>query len=256
MILPNAVNAVKGGMGSSYLAGIVADFNKEIRAELIPAGQTAKLSGIEVTKSFKYNPRLTYKFFMVPAIMVMLLAIITGFLPAFNIVMEKEAGTIEQLNVTPVSKFNLILAKLIPFWVIGFVVLTLCFGVAWLYYGMLPAGSILTIYLFAIVFVLAFSGLGLVISNYANTIQQAVFLIFFLVITFIFMSGMYTPVSNMPQWAQYISDISPLKYFIQVMRLVYLKGSATAELLQPMLALLGFALVFNAMAVLSYRKKS
>lgn len=256
MILPNAVNAVKGGMGSSYLAGIVADFNKDIRAEHLPAGQTPKLSGIEVTKSYKYNPRLTYKFFMVPAIMVMLLAIITGFLPAFNIVIEKEAGTIEQLNVTPVSKFNLILAKLIPFWVIGFVVLTLCFGVAWLYYGMLPAGSIFTIYLFAIVFVLAFSGLGLVISNYANTIQQAVFLIFFLIITFIFMSGMYTPVDNMPRWAQLISDISPLKYFIQVMRLVYLKGSATAELIKPMLALLGFAFAFNSLAILSYRKKN
>lgn len=256
MILPNAVNGIKGGLGSAYLANIVSDFNRDIRAELIPAGQTPKLSGIDVTRIFRFNPKLKYKFFMVPAIMVMLLAIITGFLPAFNIVMEKEAGTIEQLNVTPASKFNLIIAKLIPFWTIGFIVLNICFGAAWLFYRMLPVGSVLTIYLFALVFVLAFSGLGLVISNYANTIQQAVFMIFFCVITFIFMSGMYTPVDNMPGWAQVISDISPLKYFIQVMRLVYLKGSATAELVQPMLALLGFALVFNGLAVLSYRKNN
>lgn len=256
MILPNAVNGVKGGLGSAYLASIVSDFNKDIRAELLPAGQTAKLTGIEVSRIFRFNPKLKYKYFMVPAIMVMLLAMITGFLPAFNIVAEKEAGTIEQLNVTPASKLQLIVAKLIPFWVIGFVVLNICFGVAWLFYSMLPVGSVLTIYLFAIVFVLAFSGLGLVISNYAGTVQQAVFIIFFCIITFIFMSGMYTPVDNMPQWAQYISDISPLKYFIQVMRLVYLKGSATAELLAPMLSLLSFALFFNTWAVLSYRKKS
>jgi len=256
MILPNTVNGIKGGLGSAYLASIVSDFNRDIRAELLPAGQTPKLSGIDVTRIFRFNPKLKYKFFMVPAIMVMLLAIITGFLPAFNIVAEKEAGTIEQLNVTPASKFNLIIAKLIPFWTIGFVVLNICFGVAWLFYGMLPVGSVMTIYLFALVFVLAFSGLGLVISNYANTIQQAVFMIFFCIITFIFMSGMYTPVDNMPHWAQLISDISPLKYFIQVMRLVYLKGSATAELVQPMLALLSFALIFNTWAVLSYRKSN
>ncbi|HET9572002.1 MAG TPA: ABC transporter permease [Bacteroidales bacterium] len=256
MILPNAVNGVKGGLGSAYLASIVGDFNRDIRAELVPAGHSVQASGIDVSRIFKFNPKLKYKYFMVPAIMVMLLAMITGFLPAFNIVAEKEAGTIEQLNVTPASKFNLILAKLIPFWVIGFVVLNICFGVAWLFYSMLPVGSVLTIYLFALVFVLAFSGLGLVISNYASTVQQAVFIIFFCVITFIFMSGMYTPVDNMPQWAQYISDISPLKYFIQVMRLVYLKGSATAELVQPMFALICFAVVFNSWAILSYRKKN
>lgn len=254
MISANAVNAMKGGLGSAYLAGIVAEFNKEVRAELMPASLKNAQSGIEVTKLFRFNPLLKYKYFMVPAIMAMLLTMICGFLPAFNIVSEKENGTIEQMNVTPVGKFPLILSKLIPYWVIGFLILNICFGVAWLFYGMWPKGSLLTIYLFTSVYVLSFSGLGLIISNYAKTLQQSMFMAFFMIISFIFLSGLYTPVDNMPQWAQYISDISPLKYFIRVMRLVYLKGSATQDLIQPFLILCGFALVFNSWAVLSYRK--
>lgn len=254
MISANAVNGMKGGLGSAYLAGIVAEYNAEIRAELMPvAGKTLK-SGMDITKIFRFNPLLKYKYFMVPAIMVMLLTMICGFLPAFNIVLEKENGTIEQMNVTPVGKFSLILSKLIPYWVIGFLVLNICFGVAWLFYGMWPKGSLLTIYLFASIFVLAFSGLGLIISNYSRTLQQAMFMVFFIIITFIFMSGLYTPVDNMPQWAQYISDVSPLKYFIRVMRLVYLKGSAAADLREPFLALCGFAIILNTWAVISYKK--
>jgi ABC-2 type transport system permease protein len=256
MISANAVNGMKAGLGSSYLVGILAEYNAEIRSELLPATTHASVMGIDISKLFRYNPKLKYKYAMVPAIMVMLLTIICGFLPAFNIVQEKENGTIEQMNVTPVGKFSLILSKLIPYWLIGFCVLNLCFFVAWLFYGMWPLGSLFTIYLFASVYVLAFSGLGLVISNYAKTLQQSMFMVFFIVITFIFISGLYTPVDNMPQWAQYISDISPLKYFIRVMRLVYLKGSSVGEMIEPLLALSGFALVFNLWAVISYHKKN
>jgi len=256
MISANAVNGMKGGLGSAYLASILAEYNGEIRAELMPSTAKAFPSGMEITKIFRFNPDLKYKYMMVPAIMVMLLTLICGFLPAFNIVSEKENGTIEQMNVTPVNKFSLILSKLIPYWVIGFIVLNICFGVAWLFYGMWTKGSILTIYLFASVHVLSISGLGLVISNYAKTLQQAMFMVFFIIITFIFMSGLYTPVDNMPQWAQYISDIDPLKYFIRVMRLVYLKGSSTADLIKPFMALCSFAVIFNLWAVLSYRKSN
>ena len=186
--------------------------------------------------------------------MVMMMAMICGFLPALNIVSEKEIGTIEQINVTPVKRFTFILAKLIPYWVIGFVVLTICFGVALLVYGLVPAGNILTIYLFASIFVLAFSGFGLTISNFATTVQQAMFLMFFFVMTFIFLSGLYTPVASMPHWAQAISIFSPLKYFIQVMRSVYLKGSGFGELAVHFYALCGFAFFFNVLAVVTYRK--
>jgi ABC-2 type transport system permease protein len=193
---------------------------------------------------------------MVPALMVMVLAMLCGFLPALNIVGEKANGTIEQMNVTPVNKFIFILSKLLPYWIIGFVVLTICFIVARIFYGLVPEGSLATIYLFAALFVLAFSGFGLVISNYANTLQQAMFMMFFFVLTFILMSGLYTPIANMPQWAQYLSNFSPLKYIIIVLRQVYLKGSSFSELLLPFAVLSGFAVFFNGWAVLSYRKSS
>lgn len=191
---------------------------------------------------------------MIPALMVMLLTMLCGFLPALNIVGEKEAGTIEQINVTPVGKFTFILAKLIPYWLIGFVVLTLCFILAWALYGIFPAGHFLVIYFFAIIFVLAVSGLGLVISNHSATMQQAMFVMWFCMLILILMSGLFTPVRSMPEWAQWITMLNPLKYFMQVMRMVYLKGSGFIDLLPQLGALLAFALFFNIWAVKSYRK--
>jgi ABC-2 type transport system permease protein len=188
--------------------------------------------------------------------MIMILALVCGYLPALNIVGEKESGTFEQMNVTPVSKIHFILAKLIPYWVVGFVVLTISFFAAWLFYGFLPVGSFVTLYVFSSLFVLAISGFGLVVSNYASTIQQAIFMIFFFVLTFIFMSGLYTPVASMPEWAQAISAFSPLKYIIMVFRLVYLKGSTVHDLLVPFAALSGFAIFFNSWAIMSYHKKN
>ncbi|OJV19797.1 MAG: ABC transporter permease [Bacteroidetes bacterium 41-46] len=252
LISANAVSATKGGLGSAYLAGIIGDFNKEINGNI----STVVADSFTITPRFWYNPRLLYTYFMVPALMVMVLAMVCGFLPALNIVGEKESGTIEQINVTPVTRLSFILSKLLPYWIIGFVVLTISFFAAWIAYGLTPAGNLGTIYLFAALFVLAFSGFGLVISNYATTLQQAMFMMFFFVLTFIFMSGLYTPVANMPRWAQNLSIISPLKYIIIVLRQVYLKGSTFTELLTPFWMLTAFAIFFNGWAVLSYRKKS
>ncbi|MBA4310844.1 MAG: ABC transporter permease [Chlorobiaceae bacterium] len=257
MISANAVSGVKAGLGGSYLANILNDYSSVVREKWIDQSKNKiSIPHLEIVPQFRFNPTLEYKIFMIPALMVMVLSMICGFLPALNIVGEKENGTIEQMNVTPVKKFTLILSKLIPYWIIGFVVLTICFGVARVVYGLIPVGSILTIYLCASVFVLAYSGFGLVISNYAKTVQQAMFMMFFFVMTFVFMSGLYTPVANMPEWAQLLSNYSPLKYIIQVLRLVYLKGSGITDLLIPFLALCGFALFFNSWAIYSYRKNS
>ncbi len=256
MIAANTVNGTRGGLGSAYLSGIVSDFASDVRGEWLASVPRPAAPSFEIVPQYRFNPHLEYRVFMVPAIMVMLLTMMCGFLPALNIVQEKERGTIEQMNVTPVSRFTFILSKLIPYWVVGFVALTICFGVAWLFYGLTPAGSLGTIYLFASVFVLAMSGLGLVISNYARTVQQGMFLMFFCVVNMIFLGGLYTPVASMPSWAQSISDFLPLKYFIIVMRAVYLKGSDTTALLKPLAALSAFAAVFYAWAIVSYRKRT
>lgn len=256
MISANAVNGTKAGLGSSYLSTIMADFAGDVRGEWMPTVGQSVLPVINIVPQGKFNPHLDYKVFMIPALMVMLLTMLAGFLPALNIVGEKEAGTIEQMNVTPVSKFTFILAKLIPYWLIGFVVLAICFGLAALVYGIFPAGSLLTIYLFASVYILVVSGLGLIISNYSDTTQQAMFVMFFFMMLMILMSGLFTPISSMPDWAQNITVVNPLRYFIEVMRMIYLKGSVFADMKMQMAALCGFAVVLNLWAVFSYKKSS
>jgi len=253
MISANAVNGMKGGLGSAYLSGIINDFTQEL---IIDNGQlTMNNYQLSIVNSqFRFNPKLNYKVFMIPALFVMLLTLLTGFLPALNIVGEKELGTTEQLNVTPMNKGIFILAKLIPYWIIGIVILTICMGLAALIYGLFPTGSLATIYLYAVIYILVVSGMGIVISNYSDTMQQAMFVMFFFMLIIILLSGLFTPISSMPKWAQTITAFNPLRYFMEVMRAVYLKGSSMKELLPQFFALCGFAVVFNTWAVLSYRK--
>lgn len=261
LLAANAVNGSKGGLASSYMTATLADYNAQLHAEnpssgIVQEAASSVQPSVSVSEKNLYNPHLNYKLFMVPALMVMLVTVICGFLPALNIVSEKEVGTIEQMNVTPVGKFKFILAKLIPFWVVGFVVLTLSFGLAWLIYGILPVGSLGIIYLLSALFVLVMSGFGLVISNHSATMQQAMFVMFFFIIISLLMSGLFTPVMSMPQWAQIITILNPLKYFVDIMRMVYLKGSGLTDLSLQIGALLAFATLFNFWAVKSYRKSA
>jgi ABC-2 type transport system permease protein len=255
MLSANAVNSMKSGLGSGYLSGILRDFAEELREEHLPVSGKSSFPAISVVSQNRFNIFMDYKIFMLPALMVMLLTIICGFLPALNIVGEKETGTIEQINVTPVSKFTFIVSKLVPYWTIGLFVLTVCLLLAAPVYGLIPSGSLFTVYFFAIIYIVGISGIGLVISNYSETLQQSMFVIFFFLIVMIMMSGLFTPIASMPQWAQYLTAVNPLKYFIQVMRAVCLKGSDIAHLTTQLVALCAFALFFNGWAVASYRKK-
>lgn len=254
LIAANTVNGTKGILGSSYLSNILHDYTLEIK---IPGSTTGSLPPtIEIDTQGRFNPYLDYKTFMVPALMAQLLILLCGFLPALNIVSEKEFGTIEQINVTPVSKLTFILAKLIPYWVAGVFVLTLSILLARAVYGLTPAGPVWLLYFFALLFIILISGMGLVISNYSQTMQQAMFVMFFFIIIIMLMSGLFTPVNGMPEWAQKITMINPLKYFIQVTRTLYLKGGGFGDLLTPFIALLVMATVMNGWAIFSYKKNS
>ncbi len=254
-IAVNTVNMVKGSLGASYLGNITENYIHELFSENPELIQGNIGSGIELVVQNRYNTLLNYKWYMIPALMVVLLVAMCGFIPALNIVNEKEKGTIEQMNVTPVSRTVFIMAKLIPYWVMGFVMITLSMLLAFLVYGLLPEGNVLTIYLFTLLFILSVSGLGLVVSNYSNTMQQAMFVMFFFVIVFLLMSGLFTPIGSMPQWAQWITVFTPIRYFVHMMRLVYLKGGGFADLHTEFFALLGFVIFFGLWAVLSYRKR-
>lgn len=257
LISANTVNGTRGLLGSSYLSMITQSFTQELQSERAVAYQvTARRVELDIIPRILYNPNLDYKKFMVPAFMVMLLTLFGGFLPALNVVMEKEVGTIEQINVTPVGKMTFILAKLIPYWIMGFIVFNLSLLIAWLLYGIVPAGSLLTMYVGFIIYVIALSGFGIVVSNYSDSMQQAMFVMFFFMIIFILMSGIFTPISSMPDWAQKITLINPLRYFIEVMRNIFFKGSTLANMYTDFLVLIAFAVVSNIWAVVSYRKRN
>ncbi len=252
----NAINGVNANLGSAYLRTIIQDFNREIRTEWIQFPRFSPETQIEVTESNWFNPLMNYKYFMVPGILVILLTMVGTNLTAINIVKEKEIGTIEQINVTPIKKHHFILGKLIPFWLIGLVVLTIGLFISRVAYGIIPAGSFLTIYLFAAVYLFAVLGLGLLISTYSVNQQQATLLSFFLMMIFILLGGLYTSIDSMPEWAKWITRFNPVSYFIEVMRMVVLKGSGIADIKKHFMIMGGFAVVLNTWAILNYRKRS
>ncbi len=238
----NAVNGTKASIGTSYLEAIIMDF-------------TSASAPVHIEPIYIFNPAMDYKIPMIPALIMLVLSIIVGFLPAMNIVSEKESGTIEQINVSPVPKMTFIIGKLIPYWVIGVVVFSLAMLVSWLIYGLTPAGSTFLLYGVAMLFILGISGLGLIISNYSNTMQQAMFTIFFVVIIFILLCGVFTPIGSMPDWAQAMARFNPFTYFAQIMSMIYLKGSTLEDVLPQIYSLLIFFVLIFTWAILSYKKR-
>ncbi|MBO9571358.1 MAG: ABC transporter permease [Chitinophagaceae bacterium] len=252
----NAINGVKAGLGSAYLQSIIRDYNSDVRAKWIQMPRFSPELNIEIVSSNWFNPLMNYKFFMVPGILVILLTMVGASLSALNIVKEKEIGTIEQINVTPVKKHHFILGKLIPFWVIGLIILTIGLTIARLAYGIIPVGSLLVIYSFAALYLLAVLGLGLLISTYTNNQQQAMLISFFLMMVFILLGGLYTSIESMPDWARMITHLNPVAYFVEVIRMVVLKGSGFADISYHMLVMLVFAIILNSWAIYNYKKRS
>ncbi|WP_177734290.1 ABC transporter permease [Flavobacterium inviolabile] len=255
-IAVNAINGVKAGLGVSYLNTILKNFNADIRLQVQPAAKFNTAPLIEITASNWYNPLLDYHTFMVPGILAILITMVGGFLSALNIVKEKEVGTIEQINVSPLKKYHFILGKLIPFWILGNVVFTLGLLIAWLVYGITPQGNIFLLYGFIWIYLLAILGFGLLISTFCDTQQQAMFIMFFFMMIFILMGGLFTAIDSMPEWAKYISRFTPVSYLIEVMRMVVLKGSTFKDVLPHFLKIGLFAVVLNVWAVLNYKKTS
>ena len=250
----DAVNGVKAGLGISYAVRIINQFNQEIRSEWMPVIPRGLLPMITVHTSAWYNPHSNYHWFMVPGILAILVTMVGGFLSALNIVSEKEGGTIEQMNVTPIKKLHFILGKLIPFWLLGLLTIFIGIVVGYIVYGLWPEGSLISIMGYAAIYLLAVLGIGLLVSTFADTQQQATLIAFFFMMIFILMGGLYTSIDSMPEWAKWIARINPPTYFIRGIRSIYLTGSSLWDLRMDILITIGFAIFFNALAVLNYRK--
>ena len=193
---------------------------------------------------------------MIPALFAIVMMLMTGFLPTLNIVSEKEAGTIEQINVTPISKWTFILAKLIPYWVIAFFIITVCLFIAWAVYGITSKGNIALIYLLAMLLALFFSSFGLIISNYSDTMQQAIFVMWFFVVILLLLSGLFTPTRSMPSLAYLTTYINPVSYFIEAMRTVFIRGGNFSSISHQVFALLSIGMFMGSWAVISYKKNN
>ena len=264
----NAINASKAGLGMAYAQSIIRDFGVEggrwkvegggqrvdgaAPSTLNPPPSTLSLPPSTL---YWYNPRLDYKTFMVPGILGEIVALIICFLTALNIVREREIGTIEQLNVTPVQKWQFILGKLLPFWLLSLVMMTVGLTVGKLVFDIPMLGSLWLVFGYTAAFTPCMLGLGFLISNFSDTQQQAMFTAWFFLIIFILMCGLFTPVESMPGWAQTLNRLNPVAYFVQFMRLVLLKGAGFEDIRTNFFTVLGYAVTVNALAVWTYRKR-
>lgn len=256
MVSCNATNGVKAGLGQSYIIQIIADFSAQLRDEMGMNASNVHVADFDISSRFLYNTKLDYKMFMIPALIAMLLVLLIGFLPALNIVGEKEKGTIEQINVTPVGRFEFILSKMIPYWCVGLFILFFAIFLGWKIHGIAPAGSLLLILGLTTLYILVVSCLGLIVSNYSDTTQQASLVMFFFLVIFILLSGLLTPVASMPSWAKAITEINPMRYYIEPMRMIYIKGSSFSELI-PYFRTLGIMTVVTwTWAIISYKKSN
>jgi len=250
----NAINGTKANLGGAYLGSIIGDFNADIRMQLVQQPRFSQFPVIEIVASNWFNPVLNYKVFIVPGILAILVTMIGGFLAALNIVKEKEIGTIEQINVTPIKKHIFILGKLIPFWVLANIVFTIGLILARLIYGIVPIGSLLVLYIFIAIYLLTVLGFGLLVSTFCDTQQQAMFIMFFFMMVFILLGGLFTSIDSMPDWAKLITRFNPVRYMIEVMRMVILKGSGFGDILPHLAAVSAMAVFLNGWAVLNYKK--
>ena len=250
----NAIEGTKASLGGGYLASIINSFNADIRLKWIQPDHISPSPTIGVTATNWYNIFLDFHLFIVPGILVTLLTAMGSMQAAFNIVQEKERGTIEQINVTPIKKHIFILGKLIPFLVLSMVIFTIGLLVARVFYGIIPVGSFVVLYGSLIIYLFAMLGLGLLISTYSETQQQAMSLSFFFINVFNMMSGLFTSVDSMPAWAHTVIQTFPSTHFIIIMRMVVLKGSGFSDITYHLAAMFIIGLIFNTWAVLNYRK--
>lgn len=255
LVAINAINGTKAGLSASYLGQILQNYNQQIQLQMNPELERAKkISGLEIVPTFWFNKNYNYRLSLVPGILAFLVTLISGYLAALNIVQEKESGTIEQINVSPIKKRDFILGKLIPFWILAMIAFTVGLFVTIFVYKIQMQGSFLLLYGFISVYLITILGMGLLASVYSETQQQAMFVVFFFMMIFILMSGLFTPTESMADWAKYIAYVNPVTYGVDGIRLIMLKNSGFKDLLPHFGFIIGLGFLVISWAVLRYRK--
>ncbi|MFO7575136.1 MAG: ABC transporter permease [Bacteroidales bacterium] len=254
-ILVNAINAVGAQLSWAWLNGVIRDLNSELAATSVSPETLRQPPVVSISSRYWYNDILDYKYYMLPGILVILVTAISFLLSGLNMVKEKESGTIEQINVTPVGKYQFIISKMIPFLLIGLADLSLGLMIGKIAFNIPFEGSLLTMFLGAVIFMTGLLGLALFISTFSDTQQQFMFIAFFFTMIFILMSGIFTPAESMPEWARNFNIVNPVAHLMRINRMVMLKGSGIADIAPELRALTLIAIAFTSLAVWSYRKR-
>jgi ABC-2 type transport system permease protein len=255
----NAEEGSAAGIVQSSANDIISSYARELDLTLptVPnASGRWRPAPLDLRTQRWFNPTRNYKHYMVPALMVALTTIIGLLLTAQNITREYELGTLEQLNVTPMTKVQFIAAKLIPFWLISLVIFTIGLAIGRLAFGIPMRGSLFLVYLAAMIYLVVVLGLGLGISTITRTQQQAMFVAFFVILIFLLMGGLFTPVDSMPDWAQAVAQANPVKHFVFIMRAVLVRGAGLETVGPPMLGLAIAGAAVLSLAVFRYRKST
>ncbi|GAB1468798.1 ABC transporter permease [Candidatus Cloacimonadota bacterium] len=245
----NAVDGTAAGLISAYTGKVLSGF---YLSELLQVQETPSSTATR----YLFNTELIYKIYMIPGILVILVSVIGLLLTALNIAREKEIGTIEQINVTPIKKYQFILGKLIPMLIIGICEFWLGVLISRFVFQVPFVGSPWVEMLFLVVYLAVMLGIGLLISTTAQTQQQAMFIAFFVLMVFMFLSGLFSAVENMPQWGKVLSQMIPITYFIRSTRAIMLKGAGISSLRADLLILSAYACLINIIAIFAYRKTS
>jgi ABC-2 type transport system permease protein len=260
------VNAEKGsaaGIVQAYASSIASGYAAELdaanhgtRLDVADPAPRRGAARIDVQARSWYNPDLNYTHYMVPGILVALVTLIGTLLTAQNIAREKELGTLEQLNVTPMTRGQFIAAKLLPFWGLGMIDLAIGLVVGVVVFGVPVRGSVLLLFGSAAIYLVAALAIGLFISTVVETQQQAMFVTFFVMNIYLLMSGLFTPIDSMAPWVQVVSQLNPVRHFVTISRAILVKGAGPADIARPMLILVAFGAVTLSLAIRQYSKRT
>ena len=253
-LIINAINATEAGLINAYSTQIIQSFNKEIRSEWFSMEEGQSLMKLDFSVAYWYNRLLDYKIYMFSGILVIVVTLIGMFLTALNLVREKELGTAEQMNVTPMKKYQFLLAKLLPFLLIGLFELAFGLLIGKFLIDLPMRGSLFLLFIMATAYLIVALGIGLFLSTVSDTQQQMMFIAFFFMMTFILMSGIFTPTESMPMWAQKVNIINPLAYFMKAIRMILLKGSTFQDVAREFYSMLVYGFVVLSLSVWNYRK--
>lgn len=250
----DGTNSSLAGRGAGYAGTVVMQEATRYAAAAAGTGKAAPRVGAVVR--FLYNPELESRLFMVPGVIVMLVTIISALATGMAVVREKELGTLDQVLVTPLTPLQYVVGKTLPFGLIALVDLALATAFARLWFHVPMLGSPWVLLLGVLAYLLVTLGLGLLASAASNTQQQAMFTVWFFLVFAIMLSGFFFPVDNMPQWAQWMTRVNPMRYFMDIVRGVLLRGAGLADLRGELLTLLGMGVAAFGGAVLAFRRES